>query len=457
MPDPQRDFILETDGSRIALGAVLKQRFDDTELEHPVEFFSKSLTGSKRNYVAYEFEMFAVVRAVEHFRMFLLGEEFLLRTDHSALRNLLRRDLPPTTRVERWILRLSEYSFRKEYQRGQDNVIADVLSRLPFATAEECGATSASVAQLHLDSQTFATTCCEPEWPNLGLVNLERNDNFESQSDTDESDTDSDTDLNYCTDFRRTSEQWCETETEKCNFISTSVPLVDIPISREGLVPEDFSIPTREEFAKEQEADTELLQLQHWVESKQCPSIDELAAFSGRMKAYAQLFDQISIQDGVLVIRRHDDPTRELTIVPGARGEHIIRFYHEGPGGSHQAPKATSAKIISCFWWPNLKRDVRLYVACCPVCERFIRLNRTPRAGLRSMEVGGRGDCVALDIVGGMDSLPLTPRSNRYILTLIDCFTSFAVAVSLVDQSAEVVVASIIGHYITVYGTPRRI
>ena len=62
-----------------------------------------------------------------------------------------------------------------------------------------------------------------------------------------------------------------------------------------------------------------------------------------------------------------------------------------------------------------------------------------------------------MDIVGGMDSLPQTPRGYRYILTLIDCFTRFAVAVPLVDQSAEVVIASVIGHYITVYGTPRRI
>ena len=73
------------------------------------------------------------------------------------------------------------------------------------------------------------------------------------------------------------------------------------------------------------------------------------------------------------------------------------------------------------------------------------------------MEVGGRGDCLAIDIVGGMDFLPQTPRGNRYILTLIDCITRFSVAVSLVDQSAMVVIASEIGHDITVYGTPRRI
>ena len=136
LPDPDRPFILKTDGSRVAVGAVLKQRVDDTGLEHPVGFFSRALTGSERNYAAYEAEPYSMVRAVEHFRMFLLSRKFLFRTDHAAIRNLLRRDLPPTNRVERWILRLSESNFKIEYQRGQDYVIADVLSRLPFASAQ---------------------------------------------------------------------------------------------------------------------------------------------------------------------------------------------------------------------------------------------------------------------------------------------------------------------------------
>ena len=94
---------------------MLKQKFDDTGLEHPVGFFSKALSGSERNYAAYVVELYDVVPAVEHFRMFLLGKELLLRTDHADLRDLFRRDIPPTSRVERWILRLLEYSFKIEY------------------------------------------------------------------------------------------------------------------------------------------------------------------------------------------------------------------------------------------------------------------------------------------------------------------------------------------------------
>ena len=69
LPDPERRFILETDGSRVAVNTVLKQRFDDTGLEHPVSFLSRALTGSERNYAMYEVDLYAVVRAVEHFRM----------------------------------------------------------------------------------------------------------------------------------------------------------------------------------------------------------------------------------------------------------------------------------------------------------------------------------------------------------------------------------------------------
>ena len=194
IPDPQRDFMLETNESRIALGAVLKQKFDGTELEHQVGFFSRSLTGSKRHHVAYELEMYGVVRAGEHFRMLLLGKEFLLRTNHSALRNLLRMDLLPTIRIERWILQLSEYTFRIEYQRGQDNFIADVLSRLPFKTASEGSANSVSTRKLGDNSQTSTATHCEPDVSNFGLFNMERNDNLESKKNIDESKMESDSD-----------------------------------------------------------------------------------------------------------------------------------------------------------------------------------------------------------------------------------------------------------------------
>lgn len=73
------------------------------------------------------------------------------------------------------------------------------------------------------------------------------------------------------------------------------------------------------------------------------------------------------------------------------------------------------------------------------------------------MAVGNRFDCVALDIVGGMDSLPQTSRGNRYVLSIIVCFTRYAIAVPLLDQSADSVISALLGLWLTVYGTPHRI
>ena len=467
LPDPDKPFVLETDGSRIALGAVLKQRFEETGLEHPVGFYSRALSGSERNYAAYEVELYAVVRAVEHFRMFLLGKEFLLRTDHAALRNLLRRDLPPTTRVERWILRLSEYTFKIAYQKGQDNVIADVLSRLPFASAQSTdqSSTSSLCRGPSTPIQSEPSTSNSPEQPSEVALPITSNFSEEASSEYEYDQSDSDDDpepldaeslSNFnCWNERAATKDWpAALEGDEDNF---SFPILDLPISRDSLNSDSFSIPTAEEFSTAQAEDSELKQVRQWLDKKQSPSADALAPLSDNMKIFAQLFDELSLHDSVIVLRRSDDPKRELILLPSSLTERIIRFYHEGPGGSHQAAKATSSKIIRRFFWPHLKRDVRLYVACCPTCERFLRLGRTPRAALTPMEVGGRGDCIAMDIVGGKDSLPETPRGNKYILTIIDCFTRYAIAIPIPDQSSSVIISATVGNYITLYGTPRRI
>ena len=179
--------------------------------------------------------------------MFLLGKEFLLRTDHAALRNLLRRDLPPTTRVERWILRLSEYTFRIEYKRGQDNVIADVLSRLPFAGAELNETTSSALQtsneiNANLDGKHSAHS--QVETAKVDLINLNL-DPFSSQSESESSDSDSGSDADSTADSDLEGDAFDNdnNRTETCTVLETSTPFVDLPISREGLSAKDFTIP----------------------------------------------------------------------------------------------------------------------------------------------------------------------------------------------------------------------
>ena len=83
LPNPEKPFVLETDASSVAVGAVLKQM--DGEEEVSTLFYSLALNSAQRNYSTYERELLAVVKACDAFRVFLLGRHFPFRTDHKAL------------------------------------------------------------------------------------------------------------------------------------------------------------------------------------------------------------------------------------------------------------------------------------------------------------------------------------------------------------------------------------
>jgi len=73
-PDPAKPFIVETDTSDFALGAILSQ-FGINGLLHPVAFYSRKLTGAEINYQVYDKELLAIIMAFEQWRPYLAGAQ----------------------------------------------------------------------------------------------------------------------------------------------------------------------------------------------------------------------------------------------------------------------------------------------------------------------------------------------------------------------------------------------
>jgi hypothetical protein len=128
-PDFEKEFILYTDASGYALGAILSQK-DEDEKEHVIYYASKSLTDAEKNYSTTELECYAVVWAVEKFHYYLDGKKFKVITDHYALKWLEKNALKG--RRARWILRLQPYFGNMEiiYKEGRKHKNADALSRI---------------------------------------------------------------------------------------------------------------------------------------------------------------------------------------------------------------------------------------------------------------------------------------------------------------------------------------
>lgn len=122
-PDFSKPFVLSTDASNFALGAVLSQG------NHPVCYASRTLNDHERNYSTIEKELLAVVWSVKYFRTYLYGRKFTVRTDHKPL-VWLHSLKEPNMKLQRWKIMLNEYDFNVEYLRGKENIVADGLSRL---------------------------------------------------------------------------------------------------------------------------------------------------------------------------------------------------------------------------------------------------------------------------------------------------------------------------------------
>ena len=126
----------------MGLGAVLAQ-LDTDGTERVVSYASRTLIPREKNYSTMEKEALAIVFATEHFRYYLLGRQFQIVTDNSALTWL--HSVEPKGRIARWIMKLQEFDFTISHRRGGDNQNADALSWLNHQP-ETLGAASSNPA-----------------------------------------------------------------------------------------------------------------------------------------------------------------------------------------------------------------------------------------------------------------------------------------------------------------------
>ena len=125
-PNFSKPFVVHTDASKYQIGGVVSQD------GKPIGFFSRKFNAAQRNYIVMAKELLAIVETLKAFRNILLGNKIIVYTDHKNL--IYDTAAFDSERILRQRLLIEEYGAELRYIKGEENTVADALSRLLMTT-----------------------------------------------------------------------------------------------------------------------------------------------------------------------------------------------------------------------------------------------------------------------------------------------------------------------------------
>ena len=127
LPDFQKPFYIQTDGSDIAVGGILFQ-YDDENEKIVLGYHSKTIKKSQLNWTVTEKEMYSVKVCCAKWNVYCNGK-VIIRTDHEPLK-FIHKHKDSRGKIIRWLLEMESIDYTIEYVKGPENEAADALSRV---------------------------------------------------------------------------------------------------------------------------------------------------------------------------------------------------------------------------------------------------------------------------------------------------------------------------------------
>lgn len=156
--------------------------------------------------------------------------------------------------------------------------------------------------------------------------------------------------------------------------------------------------------------------------------------------------------DGLICVNERG---RHRVAVPVSLRQSLINKTHcSSTGAAHRGFKTTYEWVRDHYYWPGLKADVKAITSSCVACQR----RKSPKLGQLGLMIPTRVDTawerIAIDLVGPITK---TAKGNSHILSVIDMFTKYAIAIPLKDQKAETIADALFKLVFTKFGLPKEI
>ena len=434
LPNAQDTFILDTDASDYAVGAALSQV--QKGQERAIAFASFSLEPEQRRYCTTRKELLAVVRFTRHFRHYLLGRPFLVRTDHSSLQWLMNFK-NPSGQIARWLEELSQYDMQISHRVGAKHLNADTMSRLP--EPNECPNYRPGVTLS--DLPCGGCKYCTRAQGNWGQFKE---------------------DVDYAVPLGRLFKSFKSTSVQ-CDANPVHLDRVDNSNNKrdeQTVSVKSVNLPlycgySADEIKNAQSADTDISIIYDWLDTGKTPTEGELFLSSPAAKSYwldRQLF---SIdKSGLLWKSKKDGSDKLLLVIPDSLKPDILSLCHDTQDSGHQGIERTLLRVKDKYYWYGRKPEIQNYIAKCADCNKNKKPSKHARCNLTKYHAGFPMERVHMDFLG---PLPVTKNHNSYILVMVDQFTKWVECIALPSQTAEITAQAAVNQFFSRFGYPFQI
>lgn len=416
LPDEHGTFILDTDACETSIGAVLSQMQNGQE--KVVAYAGRTLSTNEVNYCITRKELLAIVYFAKYFRQYLLGRDFIARTDHAAI-SWLRKLNRPVGQNARWLEQLEEYSFVVQHRRGASHSNADALSRHPCINRPSC-------------------TACHPRRTIFAIV-----------------------------DFTGETQHRINSVEVGTADQSSSVPTSTRPNqSDESLEPStnvqlsgnDSVGWSSDEIAAAQRNDSNIRPIIELLAAHEVkPDWKFVEMQSAEVKSLWTEWPRLSMKNGILCRRwtpLYGQIESWQIVLPRVYRKDFIRMTHTGMTGGHLGRAKTEDQVRRRVYWPNWRHDVTSEVKRCVECAQYHRGKAPRQTLLQPFGAGEPFEIVAIDITG---KHPKSARGNEYIVTMTCIFSKWSEAYPVRNHTAPVVARVLVDNWISRYGVPLRL
>ena len=437
-------FILDTDASNYAIGGELIQIQNGQE--KVVAYGSFSLNRDQIKYCTTRKELLAVVRFTRQFRHYLLGRNFIVRTDHSSLTWLLNFK-EPQGQLARWFEELSQYNMTVKHRPGSKHANADGLSRIPseqpcFAGITElpCGGCD-YCARAHKNWAGFTESVDD-------TIPLASNQPAASAASVSQQTRTLDPDIDTSIEIIVSNLNFSILTSLDCDKPTVLATSAEDKSDSYGIS------HTEQEIVEAQKKDPDMELIRTWLETHVQPSEATIFLSGPGAKSYWINRDTFVLEKNGLINYISPKDSKKRLLVPRTFVKELLALCHDLPASGHQGILRTKLRISEKYHWYKMCSDIKDYVRSCQACNKNKKATRNARCHMTQFHAGVPMERVHLDFLGPM---PETKSGNAYVLMMVDQFTKWVECIPLPSQTAEVTARAAVNEFFSRFGYPFQV